>query len=56
MRLLTLQDGGNIKETLTAYNPTANTYFYVINEGILPVSGFTSTIQELPTASDSEVI
>lgn len=56
VRLLTLQDGGNIKETLTAYNPAANTYSYVINEGVLPVSGYASTIQVLPTASGSEVI
>lgn len=56
VRLLTLQDGGHIKETLTAYNPAANTYSYVINEGVLPVSGYASTIQVLPTASGSEVI
>lgn len=56
VRLLTLQDGGTIKETLTAYNPAANTYSYVINEGVLPVSAYASTIQVLPTASGSEVV
>ena len=56
MRLLTLQDGGTIQETLTAYDPTANTYSYEINKGVLPVSGYASTIQVLPTDSGSEVI
>lgn len=56
VRLLTLQDGGTITETLTAYDPAANTYSYVIDKGVLPVSGYASTIQVLPTASGSEVI
>jgi mxaD protein len=56
VRLLTLQDGGQIKETLTAYNHANMTYSYVINEGVLPVSGYASTIQVLPTATGSEVI
>ncbi len=56
VRLLTLQDGGTIQETLTAYNPAANTYSYVINKGVLPVSGYASTIQVLPTSTGSEVI
>lgn len=56
VRMLTLQDGGTIKETLTAYNANAKTYSYIINEGVLPVSAYASTIQVLPTASGSEVI
>lgn len=55
VRLLTLQDGGQITETLTAYKPELNAYSYVINKGVLPVSGYASTIQVLPTASGSEV-
>jgi mxaD protein len=56
-RLLTLQDGGTIKETLTAYNEPLMAYSYVINEGVLPVSHYASTIQVKPlTASTSEVI
>jgi mxaD protein len=43
-RLLTLQDGGTIKESLTAYNANGMTYSYVINEGVLPVSHYASTI------------
>ncbi len=56
VRLLTLQDGGKIKETLTAYNSANMTYSYVINEGVLPVSSYASTIQVVPTPSGSEVI
>lgn len=55
VRLLTLQDGGQITETLTAYQPELNAYSYVINKGVLPVSGYASTIQVLPTATGSEV-
>jgi mxaD protein len=54
---LTLQDGGTIKETLTAYNDIAMTYSYVINEGVLPVSHYASTIQVRSLdASTSEVV
>ncbi len=56
VRLLTLQDGGTIKETLTAYNATGMTYSYVINEGVLPVSNYASQIQVKPTQAGSEVI
>lgn len=56
VRLLTLGDGGQITETLTAYNNDKMTYSYVINKGVLPVSAYASTIQVLPTASGSEVI
>lgn len=55
VRLLTLGDGGQIKETLTAYNDANKTYSYVINEGVLPVSSYASTIQVIPTADGSEV-
>jgi mxaD protein len=56
VRLLTLQDGGHIKETLTAYSDANKTYAYIINEGVLPVSNYASTIQVKPTATGSEVI
>jgi len=57
VRLLTLQDGGTIKETLTAYNDAAMTLSYVINEGVLPVSHYASTVQvKSLDASTSEVI
>lgn len=56
VRLLTLGDGGKIKETLTAYNDVNKTYSYVINEGVLPVSSYASTIQVVPISTGSEVI
>jgi len=57
VRLLTLQDGGTIKETLTAYSVPGMSYSYVINEGVLPVSQYASTIQIKPINSgSSEVI
>jgi mxaD protein len=55
-RLLTLQDGGKITEKLIAYDDAAKTYSYVIIEGVLPVSGYASTIQVIPTGSGSEVV
>ncbi len=56
VRRLTLQDGGQIIEALTAYDSAANTYSYTITEGVLPVSGYASTIQVIPTGSGSEVV
>jgi len=56
VRLLTLGDGGQITETLTAYNSDNMAYSYVINEGVLPVSNYVSTIQVVPTPTGSEVI
>jgi len=44
VRLLTLQDGGTIKEKLLAYNPKSMSYKYEIIEGVLPVSHYSSTI------------
>lgn len=55
VRLLTLQDGGTIKETLTAYSATGMTYAYVINEGVLPFSDYASKITVKPTDSGTEV-
>ncbi|HSE13836.1 MAG TPA: SRPBCC family protein, partial [Rudaea sp.] len=43
VRLLTLKDGGTIKEKLLAYNDQARTFKYAILEGVLPVSSYTST-------------
>lgn len=43
-RLLTLQDGGTIKEKLLGYNPKAKTFKYSIIEGVLPVSDYVSTV------------
>jgi mxaD protein len=43
-RLLTLQDGGTIKEKLLAYNTKKMTFKYSILEGVLPVSKYASTV------------
>jgi mxaD protein len=56
VRLLTLQDGGTIKETLTNYNTTGMSYAYVINDGVLPFSQYASKIEVKPTQSGTEVI
>jgi mxaD protein len=43
VRLLTLKDGGTIKEKLLAFEPKAHKFRYAIVEGVLPVSDYTST-------------
>lgn len=43
-RLLTLQDGGTIKEKLLAYNAKKMSFKYSILEGVLPVSSYVSTV------------
>ena len=42
VRLLTLKDGGTVKEKLLAFTPTARTFRYQIVESVLPVSHYTS--------------
>jgi mxaD protein len=42
VRLLTLKDGGTVKEKLLAYNSSARTFRYEIVESVLPVSHYTS--------------
>jgi mxaD protein len=44
VRLLTLKDGGTIKEKLLAFTPKAHSFRYTILEGVLPVSSYTSVI------------
>ena len=44
VRVLTLQDGGTIKEKLRSYNAEGMTYEYQILEGVLPVSSYFSSI------------
>jgi mxaD protein len=43
-RLLTLQDGGTIKEKLLSYNAKKMYFKYSILEGVLPVSNYVSTV------------
>jgi mxaD protein len=42
VRLLTLKDGGTVKEKLLAYTPSTRTFRYQIVESVLPVSHYTS--------------
>ena len=42
VRLLTLKDGGTVKEKLLAYTPSSRTFRYQIVESVLPVSHYTS--------------
>lgn len=44
VRLLTLQDGGTIKEQLISFNGAGRSYKYKILEGVLPVSSYSSTV------------
>jgi mxaD protein len=44
VRVLTLQDGGTIKEKLRSYNAKGMTFEYEILEGALPVSSYVSSV------------
>ncbi len=44
-RLLTLQDGGTIHETLTDFNAKKTMMSYKITESVLPVSDYAATLQ-----------
>jgi mxaD protein len=43
VRLLTLQDGGTIKEKLLSFDAAGHKFKYAIVEGVIPVSNYTST-------------
>lgn len=43
VRLLTLKNGGTIKEKLLAFDAAGRSFKYAILEGVLPVSDYTST-------------
>jgi mxaD protein len=44
-RLLTLKDGGTIKEKLLSFDAKHRSFKYAILEGVLPVSDYTSTLR-----------
>lgn len=48
VRLLTLNDGGTIKEELQAWDDNGMTYSYKIIESVLPVSNYESTLKVEP--------
>lgn len=43
VRVITLPDGGKLKEKLEAYDASKHTFSYTILEGVLPVSNYHST-------------
>lgn len=55
-RVLTLQDGGKISEKLTAYNAKNKTMSYIITEGVLPVTGYASTLHVYSNGADKSVV
>ena len=55
-RLLTLQDGGMIKEKLLSYNAKARTFKYSIVEGVLPVHGYVSSVTVKPVGKDKSLV
>jgi mxaD protein len=56
VRLLTLQDGGTIKEKLVRYNNKGMSIKYTILEGVLPVTHYVSTIRVKPAKSGGSVV
>jgi mxaD protein len=55
-RLLTLQDGGTIKEKLLGYNSKAKTFKYSIIEGVLPVSDYVSSVTVKSAGKDKTLV
>jgi mxaD protein len=56
VRLLTLKDGGTIKEKLLGYDPAHHGFKYAILEGVLPVSDYTSTVSVKAGADGKSVV
>jgi len=55
-RILTLQDGGKINESLTAYNAKAKSMSYIITESVLPVTNYASTLHVYSNGADKSVV
>ena len=56
VRLLTLKDGGTIKEKLLAYDDKGRSFKYNILEGVLPLSSYVSTIKVKPGKDGGSVV
>ena len=56
VRLLTLQDGGTIKEKLLRYSAKGKSFKYSIIEGVLPVSHYESVIRVKPGKNGGSVV
>lgn len=55
-RELTLQDGGKIHETLTAYSAKNKTMSYKITESGLPLTAYVSTLKVHSNGADKSVV
>lgn len=55
-RVLTLQDGGKINETLTAYNAKNRSMSYIITDGVLPVTSYASTLHVYSNGANKSVV
>jgi len=55
-RLLTLQDGGTIKEKLLGYNAKAKNFKYAIVEGVLPVTSYVSIVTVKPAGKEKSIV
>jgi mxaD protein len=55
-RLLTLGDGGTIKEKLLSYDAKGHSYKYAILEGVLPVSSYSSVISVKGSGKDKSTV
>ena len=55
-RSLTLQDGGKINETLTAYSVKNKSMSYIITDSVLPVTSYASTIHVYSNGADKSVV
>ena len=56
VRLLTLQDGGTIKEKLLNFSAAGHRFKYSIIEGVLPVSGYESSLAVKSIAADKTLV
>jgi mxaD protein len=54
-RLLTMGDGGTIKEKLLSFDDKKHTFTYEILEGVLPVSHYKSTMSVKPAGKDKSI-
>lgn len=55
-RVLTTQDGGNINEVLTSYDPAGMTVKYEITESVLPVREYGATLKVEATADGKTIV
>lgn len=56
MRILTLQDGGKIHETLTAYSAKDKSMSYIITDGVLPVTAYASNLHVYANGANQSVV